>query len=102
MKKFDEIGGNFWVTTGNVFEKECNDNLVKISQCKNVEYVSSGRDGIRLIIQQHHINKKIVLLPVFTCESIIKPFKWIISNNLTPKNYQQQKWSSIKCKFYAC
>jgi dTDP-4-amino-4,6-dideoxygalactose transaminase len=74
MKKFDEIGGNFWVTSGNEFEKECNDNLVKISQYKNVEYVSSGRDGIRLIIQQHHINTKIVLLPVFTCESIIKPF----------------------------
>jgi hypothetical protein len=74
MKKFDEIGGNFWVTGGNEFEKECNDDLVKISQCKNVEYVSSGRDGIRLIIQQHHIHTKIVLLPVFTCESIIKPF----------------------------
>ncbi len=74
MKKFDEIGGNFWVTGGNEFEKECNDDLVKISQFKHVEYVSSGRDGIRLIIQQHHFNEKIVLLPVFTCESIIKPF----------------------------
>lgn len=74
MKLFDEIGGNFWVTSGNESEKYRNDDLVKVTQFKHVEYVSSGRDGIRLIIQQHHFNEKIALLPSFTCESIIKPF----------------------------
>lgn len=72
---FTEIGGNFWLKPDQ-WDKKSN-TLSKdlfIKNAKDVYYTSSGRGAIRLCLEQIKCDSKIVLLPYFTCDSVIEPF----------------------------
>ena len=68
-----EIGSNFWLSSDN-------DNLTELDTgIFNAEFddfvlLSSGRNAISLVLNDISDEKKIALLPAFTCDSVIEPF----------------------------
>ncbi len=67
-KKFDEIGSDFCL------EEKHNKKHNKISY-ENVVFLDSGRNAIRLILENIRLEEKKVLLPSFTCSTVINPFE---------------------------
>ena len=66
-----EIGSNFWMyNTGNEKEKY----FLPQIHCNNHYFFSSGRMAIYSLIKHLKYNNSTVLLPFFTCESVIEPF----------------------------
>lgn len=72
---FNEIGGNFWLKPEH-WDKRSNSLSKELfaTNAEDVFYTSSGRGAIRLYIKQIKGDTKVVLLPYFTCESVIEPF----------------------------
>lgn len=67
-----EIGSDFWEY--NSKENNCELELFKEEEFnKNSILVSSGRNSIRLLLENLNLGKKI-LIPGFTCETVIEPF----------------------------
>lgn len=70
-----EIGSFFWE-----YKVESNDSYLKIFNDnelnENSVYLSSGRDALKLLLKNLKDDKKIVILPGFTCETVILPFKY--------------------------
>lgn len=85
MIKFKEIGGNFWLKP-HQWEKADSRNpmFTFIDPDETTCYTSSGRSAISLILKQKNIHKKSALLPIFTCDSVIKPF---LDNGFTIEFY---------------
>jgi dTDP-4-amino-4,6-dideoxygalactose transaminase len=71
---FKEIGGNFWLEPEQLEERECADlDFRYVNDNEVVVYTSSGRGAISLLLDQIRITGG-ALLPLYTCESVIKPF----------------------------
>ncbi len=71
---FKEIGGNFWLKPEQLEEREYADlDFRYVNDNEVVVYTSSGRGAISLILDQIKITSG-VLLPLYTCESVIMPF----------------------------
>jgi len=74
-KVFNEIGGNFWFGPDTLsYPKVINLNLQYVSKEEQIVYTSTGRSAIKLILQNLTKKNKKALLPIFTCDSVIKPF----------------------------
>lgn len=75
MKKFKEIGSNFYADNIQV-SSELDEQIIKAkySFAKNILYPSLGRNAILIILQKLKLNRGVVLLPGYTCESVIEPF----------------------------
>lgn len=70
---FSEIGGSFWINPeeeGLIAEQDFN--FISKEEC--VVYTSSGRGAITFLLKELKQQKKVVLLPLYTCESVIDPF----------------------------
>ena len=65
--KFNEIGSNFSIDKLPVVEENNKLN-------KDVIYLDSGRNAIRLILKNIKVNSKNAVLPAFTCKTVIQPF----------------------------
>lgn len=73
--KFNEIGGNFWLKPDQLDKRSTHiQKDLLTNDFKDIIYTSSGRGAIRLFLEQNISTTQIVLLPYFTCESVIEPF----------------------------
>jgi dTDP-4-amino-4,6-dideoxygalactose transaminase len=76
---FKEIGSNFWIDPDNLKKNASIDLKLKyIDEKERIIYSSSGRGAISLILDNINQPENIVLIPVYTCKSVILPF---ITNN---------------------
>lgn len=66
-----EIGSYFYTNLKDIDNELSN----KVFEDKNLRLYSTGRCAIRKIIDIQKLNGKCVLLPIYTCESVIQPFK---------------------------
>lgn len=68
---WSEIGSNFWEYTidDNVF---CD--FFWMSDNFNKKFYKSGRNAIKALCEHLEVSKKVVLLPAYTCETVIQPF----------------------------
>ncbi len=74
-KIFEEIGGNFWIKPEDSLRLKKESRLQPFVHFEEQKiFTSSGRNAIRLLIKNLCIQNKIVLLPHFTCDSVIRPF----------------------------
>lgn len=72
---FKEIGGSFWLEPKQLEKQPYNElDLHYIVDNEYVAYTSSGRGAISLLIKNICLTKRRVLIPLYTCESIILPF----------------------------
>jgi dTDP-4-amino-4,6-dideoxygalactose transaminase len=86
---FNEIGGNFWLKPDQIGRhSEIFPEIVFVENQKDLFYTSSGRGAISLALNQKAIKGRKALLPVFTCESVIKPF---IDCGFEPYFYEIEK-----------
>ena len=69
----NEVGSNFWLPQGNKLQSEIDGQIFQIDYSDHV-YTSTGRSAISLILTELENEEKRVLLPYFTCESVIEPF----------------------------
>ncbi len=67
-----EIGSDFWDYS--IVNKECGKKITEIENYKNKFLLNTGRNSIKLCIQQIEKKSKNVLLPSYTCDTVIKPF----------------------------
>jgi len=84
-----EIGSDFWDTP--TIEKPTGFEIKGIDKVDSVQYYFSGRNAIRSLCRQIKSDTKKVLLPSFTCETVIKPFEkeeWLIDFYDINKNLQ--------------
>ena len=75
MKEFQEIGGNFWIKPSQ--ENLATDlpfNFIFVEKNENKIYTASGRSAISLVIRNLEIKNGRVLLPAYTCSSVIQAF----------------------------
>lgn len=73
--EFKEIGSNFY--TGNFhLSSELDENIIKSKYnfTTNIVYPSLGRNAISVVLKELKLNRKVALLPGYTCESVIAPF----------------------------
>lgn len=61
-----EIGSNF--------HEIINSSINRIEDSKKIKFLDSGRSAISIILEQMNCKDMKVLLPIYTCESVIKPF----------------------------
>jgi len=89
MSRKLEIGSNFWLSKEEIATREPLGELVYgLEQWENRVLTSSGRGAIRLLFQQLPQVKK-VLLPIYTCSSVINPIERLgISCQFYPVNRQ--------------
>lgn len=70
-----EIGSTYWLSPDKLSELPQKSikspNILK----KDEKYVSTCRSAIGLILDELSTNRKVALLPAFTCESVLIPFK---------------------------
>lgn len=64
---FNEIGSNF-------FEEDLKVKVKKELPEDNIIYLDSGRNAIRLILNNIESKTKKALLPAYTCDTVIEPF----------------------------
>jgi dTDP-4-amino-4,6-dideoxygalactose transaminase len=72
---FKEIGSNFY--TNNIRKASDLDESVlkaKYNSTDNFVYPSLGRNAISIVLKELNLNRKIALIPGYTCEEVIKPF----------------------------
>lgn len=67
-----EIGSNFWEYELNAKKKK--HGLWWESPDYSIEYFKSGRNAIKALCQMLNVSKKSVLLPIYTCSTVIDPF----------------------------
>ena len=65
-----EIGSEFW----KINETDYNNNLKFLDIGKDYKLVMSGRTAIDFVINEIRSNKKVVYMPDYCCESMVKPF----------------------------
>lgn len=65
---FNEIGSNFFKE-----EKMRKENINQLDKEKII-YTDSGRNAIRLVLNNVNLKDKIALLPYYTCHTVIEPF----------------------------
>lgn len=68
-----EIGSNFWLSQDGKDGGKIDSGLFNTFY-QDVIYTSSGRGAISVVLSDLEINSKRVLLPSFTCETVIEPF----------------------------
>lgn len=84
MSRKLEIGSNFWLSKEEIATREpLGEHVYGLEQWENRVLTSSGRGAIRLLFQQLPQVKK-VLLPIYTCSSVINPIERL----------------GIRCQFY--
>lgn len=70
----EEIGSNFWMSPEQI--ERCSftgyDDFVK--KYPNYFFTSSGRGAMKFLLESLSLEKHLVLLPNYTCESVVKPF----------------------------
>lgn len=73
--EFIEIGSNFYTRSFHLSSK-LDERIVKAKYnlSKSIIYPSLGRNAIALVLKELKSNRKIALLPGYTCESVTKPF----------------------------
>lgn len=72
-----EIGGNFWLSPAQLLQGTAeNDQSIGIFDgVEDLLLTSSGRGAVKLLLNSLKPRHKKVLLPGYTCDSVIKPFK---------------------------
>ena len=74
LNMFDEIGGNFWLKPRQQTDSiHFNLNIKHITEYEHVIYTSSGRSAITLLLKHIKQTNNTVLVPSYTCESVILP-----------------------------
>ncbi|EGP4746872.1 hypothetical protein M4I74_12255 [Enterococcus faecium] len=68
-----EIGSNFWAEKSPFQNVDIDTTIFNVNY-DDISYTSSGRDAIKLVLGDIDQNKRKVLLPEFTCDSVIQPF----------------------------
>lgn len=68
-----EIGSNFWLSSDNQNLTELDTTIFNI-EFDDFVLLSSGRNAISQVLNDISDEKKIAMLPAFTCDSVIKPF----------------------------
>jgi dTDP-4-amino-4,6-dideoxygalactose transaminase len=72
---FREIGSNFWLKPEEMEVREAIDwQHCYIKKGEHAVYTSSGRGAISLILAQIKPARRVVLLPLYTCASVLMPF----------------------------
>lgn len=73
--EFKEIGSNFYTGSFHL-ASELDEHIIKAKYnlTKSIIYPSLGRNAIAIVLKELKLNRKIALLPGYTCESVIKPF----------------------------
>jgi hypothetical protein len=73
--EFREIGSNFY-TSNFHSSNELDEHIIKAKydSTKSVVYPSLGRNAISIVLKELKLNRKVALLPGYTCESVIAPF----------------------------
>jgi dTDP-4-amino-4,6-dideoxygalactose transaminase len=91
--EFREIGSNFY-TCNFKLASYVDDHILKskYNLTRNIVYPSLGRNAISVVLKELKVNKKIALLPGYTCETVIAPF---ISENYELVFYSFYKDLSI-------
>jgi dTDP-4-amino-4,6-dideoxygalactose transaminase len=80
---FKEIGSNFWLAPAELETQAPGDFSRRyVQQAEHTVYTSSGRGAISLVLEQIAQDRRVALLPLYTCESVIMPF--------LKKNYEIQ------------
>lgn len=75
MSRKVEIGSNFWLTKDEIRElKPLEGSVYGLDQWENCVLTSSGRGAIKLLYQQLPQVRR-VLLPIYTCSSVINPIE---------------------------
>ena len=72
--KYSEIGSNFWLAPETKFVVEELDNEDFGLPEGDMAFTSTGRGAILLVIAHMKQQRKVALLPSFTCSSVILPF----------------------------
>lgn len=98
-----EIGSNFWLDPEEIFEKKEIDGAVFDYKYADSVFTSSGRSAISFVLKDIAASgRKVALLPIYTCESVIQPF---IDMGYEPKFYsvnenlccdKEQFWKEIE------
>lgn len=73
---YKEIGSNFWLNRNKDSEdKQVNLNHLQINTA-DIAFLSTGRGSIAFVLDHIKLpeNKKVALLPPFTCHTVIEPF----------------------------
>ena len=87
-----EIGSDFWENQLNTMEEAF---LIEGIQSVDFgDYFISGRSAIRALCRQFNHNNKKVLLPAYTCETVVQPFEkegWNIAYYEIRKNLSIDK-----------
>lgn len=92
--KYSEIGSNFWLDPDRTYP----DNPIPVEAFNLPEgklfYTSTGRSAIALCLHQLDIpdDKKSVLLPAYTCDSVVLPF---VENGYRVAYYDLEKDLSV-------
>jgi dTDP-4-amino-4,6-dideoxygalactose transaminase len=77
LKKFRETGGSFWLSDAQLNRHISSENCAIRSVAENEKaiFTSSGRGAIKLLLESIKQDRKRALLPSYTCDSVLKPFK---------------------------
>ncbi|MEG1790801.1 MAG: sugar transferase [Clostridia bacterium] len=95
-----------WVLPENLMEKEIGSSFVfgaenkgnglrVVTDKKNLTLVNSGRNAIKVVLQQEKVKK--AFIPIFTCESVIKAF---VDEGIEIEYYDVDKQLNIKKGLY--
>jgi dTDP-4-amino-4,6-dideoxygalactose transaminase len=72
---FKEIGSNFWLEPEELELCGTRDRQFHyLNKNEHAVYTSSGRGAISLVLENIHVARRVVLLPLYTCDSVIMPF----------------------------
>ena len=72
---FREIGSNFY-TCDFQLSSQVDDRIIKSKYnfTANIVYPSLGRNALSMVLKGLKMNRKVALLPGYTCETVIQPF----------------------------
>lgn len=73
---YKEIGSNFWLNRYNELEfRELSTDFLQID-ISDIAFLSTGRSAISFVLEHIKLpeDKKVALLPLFTCHTVIEPF----------------------------